>query len=67
MVAGYGLAAVIWNPVQLAIANPNDVEATEGEEGGDKYFEDQDVLGEKVYHFKTGTNSKITTQTGSPG
>ena len=47
MVAGYGLAAVIWNPVQLLIANPNDVEAAaDGDSGadGDKYFVSADVL-----------------------
>ena len=42
--AGYGISSTVWSQIQLAIANPNNVEAVEDVEGGDAFFEDEDVL-----------------------
>ncbi len=44
--AGYGISSTMWSQIQLAMINPNNVEAVypEGETGGDKFFEDPDIL-----------------------
>ncbi len=46
VVAGYGISSSMWSQIQLAITNPDNVEAVypEGETDGDKFFEDPDVL-----------------------
>jgi hypothetical protein len=43
VLGGYGISSTMWSQIQLAITNPNNVEAV-GPEDGDKYFEDPDVL-----------------------
>ena len=45
-IGGYGISSTLWSQVQLAIANPNNVEAVtpDGAESDDAYFEDPDVL-----------------------
>ncbi len=42
--AAYGISSTIWSQVQLAIANPDNVEAVEETEGGDAFFVDESVL-----------------------
>lgn len=44
VIAGYGISSTIMNQVQLAITNPNDVEAISPDGTDDAYFEDPDVL-----------------------
>ena len=45
-IGGYGISSTLWSQLQLAIANPNNVEAITpaGAESDDAYFEDPDVL-----------------------
>jgi hypothetical protein len=43
VLGGYGISSTMWSQIQLAITNPNNVEAV-GPEDGDKYFEESDVL-----------------------
>ena len=45
-IGGYGISSTLWSQLQLAIANPNNVDAItpEGAESDDAYFEDPDVL-----------------------
>ena len=45
-IGGYGISSTLWSQLQLAIANPNNVDAItpEGAESDDAYFEDSDVL-----------------------
>ena len=38
-IGGYGISSTIWSQIQLALTNPNNVEAVD-----DAYFEDPDVL-----------------------
>lgn len=44
VVAGYGLSTLVMSPLQLAIANPNDVAPISVNGSEDKYFVDKDVL-----------------------
>ncbi len=44
VVAGFGFGSTIINPLQLAIANPNNVEPSPVEGIDDKFFTDPDVL-----------------------
>ena len=41
-IGGYGISSTMWSPIQLAITNPNNVEAVECSE--EAYFDDPDVL-----------------------
>jgi sorbitol-specific phosphotransferase system component IIC len=43
VVGGYGISSTVWSQIQLALTNPNNVEA-EAEDGGDAFFTDPDVL-----------------------
>ena len=44
VVAGYGLSTLVMSPLQLAIANPNNVSPVSLNGSEDKYFVDKDVL-----------------------
>jgi len=44
VVGGFGGGSFIWNQVQTAIINPDNVDAVDNGDDGDKYFEDEDVL-----------------------
>ena len=43
-IGGYGISSTMWSPIQLAIANPNNVEAVTPPGSEEAYFEDDDVL-----------------------
>ena len=43
-IGGYGISSTMWSPIQLAIANPNNVEAVTPPGSEEAYFEDEDVL-----------------------
>ena len=43
-IGGYGISSTIWSQIQLALANPNNVEAVSPDGTDDSYFEDPDVL-----------------------
>ena len=44
VVGGFGGGSFIWNQVQTAIINPDNVDAVDNGDDGDKYFEDEEVL-----------------------
>merc|ERR1719500_2352092 len=44
VVGGFGGGSFIWNQIQTAIINPNNVPAVDTGDGEDKYFEDEEVL-----------------------
>ena len=43
-IGGYGISSTMWSPIQLAITNPNNVEAVSPEGSEEAYFDDPDVL-----------------------
>ena len=45
VVSGYGMAALVMSPVQLALANPNNMAPQKVQGLDDKYFTDPDVIG----------------------
>ena len=44
MIGGYGISSTIWSQLQLAIVNPDNVNAEAEVEGGEAFFDDPDVL-----------------------
>ena len=50
-VAGYGFGSVIWNPLETAFVNPNNVSPVESDDDSGKYFEDENVLSRVPYMF----------------
>ena len=45
MIGGYGISSTIWSQLQLAIVNPDNVNAEAEVEGGEAFFDDPEVLG----------------------
>ena len=43
-IGGFGISSTIWSQIQLALSNPNNVEAISPNGTDDSYFEDPDVL-----------------------
>ena len=41
---GYGISSTMWSPIQLAVTNPNNVEAVTPEGSEEAYFDDPNVL-----------------------
>ena len=44
MIGGYGISSTIWSQLQLAIVNPDNVNAEAEVEGGEAFFDDPEVL-----------------------
>lgn len=44
VIGGYGVSSVIMTQLQLAICNPNNVEANSTDDSDDVYFTDPEVL-----------------------
>ena len=44
VVAAYGFGGVIWNPLETAYVNPDNVSPVTSDDGAGKYFEDENLL-----------------------